>query len=112
MQSLPPHTCKEVIGRKPLTLITDGLPAYHKAYMKEYQTNSIATTAHHIRQITLAGHQNNNKMERLNGEIRDRERVMRSLKRANCPILNGMQIFHNYLRPHKGLDGHTPSEMA
>jgi hypothetical protein len=28
------------------------------------------------------------------------------------PILNGMQIFHNYVRPHEGLDGRTPSEMA
>jgi hypothetical protein len=51
-------------------------------------------------------------MERLNGEIRDRERVMRSLKTEDSPILNGMQIFHNYVRPHEGLDGRTPSEMA
>jgi hypothetical protein len=51
-------------------------------------------------------------MERLNGEIRDRERVMRSLKKSDTPILTGMQIFHNYVRPHAGLAGHTPSELA
>jgi hypothetical protein len=51
-------------------------------------------------------------MERLNGEVRDREKVMRSLKREDTPILTGLQIFHNYVRPHEGLDGHTPSEMA
>jgi len=51
-------------------------------------------------------------MERLNGEIRDREKVMRSLKKDDTPILTGMQIFHNYVRPHEGLDGRTPSEPA
>jgi hypothetical protein len=51
-------------------------------------------------------------MERLNGEIRDRENVMRSLKKDNTRILTGMQIFHNYVRPHNGIDGHTPSELA
>lgn len=55
---------------------------------------------------------NNNKMERMNGEIRDREKVMRSLKREDTPILTGYQIFHNYIRPHMGLDGKTPSEVA
>ncbi len=54
----------------------------------------------------------NNKMERMNGEIRDREKVMRSLKRSDTRILSGMQIYHNYVRPHMALDGKTPSEMA
>jgi len=51
-------------------------------------------------------------MERMNGEIRDRERVMRTLEKADSPILAGMQIFHNYIRPHMSLDGKTPSEVA
>ena len=57
-------------------------------------------TTHHVRKITLAGEQNNNKMERLNDEIGDREKVMRSLKKPDTPILTGMQIYHNYVRPH------------
>jgi hypothetical protein len=32
---------------------------------------------------------NNNKMERFNGEVRDREKVMRRLKRKDTPILSG-----------------------
>ena len=43
----------------------------------------------------------NYKMERMNGEIRDRERVMRTLEKADTPILVGMQIFHNYIRLHQ-----------
>jgi hypothetical protein len=72
------------------------------------QTDNIV----HIRNITLAETHNNNKMERLNGEIRDREKVTRNLKKEDSPILTGMQIFHNYVRPHMGLDGKTPADIA
>jgi len=51
-------------------------------------------------------------MERLNGEIRDREKVMRSLKREDTPILTGYQIFHNYVRPHQALNGKAPAELC
>jgi len=51
-------------------------------------------------------------MERMNGEIRDREKVMRGLERKDSPILTGYQLFHNYIRPHEALNGRTPSEAA
>jgi hypothetical protein len=51
-------------------------------------------------------------MERMNGEVRDREKVMRGIKRTDTPILKGVQIFHNYIKPHEGLDGKTPAEAA
>ena len=64
----------------------------------------------HISHIRLQGDRNNNKMERLNGEVRDRVKVMRGLKRGDTPILTGYQLFHNYLRPHEALKGKTPAE--
>ena len=51
-------------------------------------------------------------MERLNGEIRDREKVTRNLKKLDSPILTGLQIYHNYVRSHMGLDGKTPADLA
>jgi hypothetical protein len=60
----------------------------------------------------MSGQVHNNKMERMNGELRDRERVMRTLEKSDTPILSGMQIFHNYVRPHEALKGRTPSEAA
>jgi hypothetical protein len=48
----------------------------------------------------------------MNGEIRDREKVMRGPKKVDTPILAGIQIYHNYLRPHEALDGKTPAEAA
>jgi len=62
--------------------------------------------------MQIKGDMNNNKMERLNGEIRDREKVMRGLKKADTPILKGYQIFHNYIREHEGLNGKTPAEAC
>jgi hypothetical protein len=51
-------------------------------------------------------------MERFNGEVRDREKVMRGLKKVETPILTGYQIFHNYVRPHEALEGQTPAEVC
>jgi transposase-like protein len=103
---------KRLMGKKPMTIITDGLPAYHDAYKKEFWTMRKDTRTKHINAIKLSGDMNNNKMERFNGEIRDREKTMRGLKTKDTPILQGYQIFHNYIRPHEALEGKTPSEAC
>ena len=103
---------RRIAGKRPKVLITDGLQGYRKACNKEFWTMKKETRTRHIRHIHLKGDMNNNKMERLNGEIRDREKVMRGLKRKDTPILKGYQVFHNYLRPHEGLDGKTPAEAC
>jgi putative transposase len=51
-------------------------------------------------------------MEAFNGTVRSREKVMRSLKGEDSPILDGYQIFHNYVRTHEGLKGKTPAEVC
>ena len=103
---------KEIAEKQPKTLITDGAPNFHEAYLQEFYTNRKLDRTEHIREIRLAGRVHNNKMERMNGELRDRERVMRTLEKSDTPILTGMQIFHNYVRPHEALKGRTPSEAA
>jgi transposase-like protein len=102
----------KAMGKKPMTLITDGLQAYHDACNKEFWTMKKETRTEHIRHITIRGDRNNNKMERFNGELRDREKTMRGLKTKDTPILSGYQIFHNYIRAHEGLDGKTPAEAC
>jgi hypothetical protein len=51
-------------------------------------------------------------MERLNNEIRDREKTMRGIKTIETPILKGYEIYHNYMREHEALDGKTPAEKC
>lgn len=55
---------------------------------------------------------NNNTMKRANGEVRDREKVMRGLKVTDTSILPGYQIYHNFMRPHQTLKGKTPAEAC
>jgi transposase-like protein len=103
---------KQVAGKQPKTFITDGVANFHEAYLREFHTMSKATDTEHIRHIRLAGDRNNNRMERFNGEVRDREKVMRGLERKDSPILSGYQIYHNYIKPHKALDNRTPAQAA
>ena len=42
---------KKVTGKKPETLITDGLPAYHKAYVKEFWTARKPRTEHIVEKL-------------------------------------------------------------
>ncbi len=38
--------------------------------------------------------------------------MIRGIKRDDSAILRGMQIHHNYIRPHQGLDGDMPADRA
>ena len=69
----------------------------------------------HVRHIHIAGKRdrdNNNKMERLNGEIRDREKVFRGLKKMDTPVLDGMRVYYNFTKKHGALEGKTPAEVS
>lgn len=103
---------KEVTQTKPKVIITDGLRSYHEAYLKEFWTQKIENRTIHIKHIRLQGDMNNNKMERLNGEFRDREKVVRGVKKDDSVLIGGYQMYHNYLRPHMALDGKTPAESC
>ncbi len=105
------HKGKEVATKRPVTLISDGAPNFNDAFNREFYTRKKPKTRH-IRHIRLQGDHNNNKMERMNGEVRDREKTMRGLKKVDTPILKGYQIFHNYMRPHESLNGETPAERC
>lgn len=103
---------KEVAGKTPTRLITDGLPAYRRAFNQEFRDKLNPKGKEHIKEIALRGTIHNNKMERMNGEIRDREKTMRGLKVKDTPILKGMQVYHNFFREHEALNGKTPSEAC
>ena len=102
---------KEIAGKKPDILISDGAMNFHDAYKEEFSSR-VAPRTSRVRHIHIQGDHNNNKMERLNGEIRDREKVMRGVKKVDSPILKGYQLYHNYFREHMGLDGKTPADAC
>lgn len=103
---------KKVAGKAPHTLITDGAYNFSSAFEKAFWRENKALMIQHVRHVRMSGDLNNNKMERFNGEIRDREKVVRGVKKSDSPLLMGYQIYHNYVRPHMALDNQTPSEKA
>ena len=98
---------KKQAGKSPDIFTTDGLQAYMKSSIAVFgkETN-------HIRHIHLKGDRNNNKMERINGTIRDREKVFRGLKIMNTPVIDGLRVYYNFTKKHEALNGRTPAEAS
>lgn len=103
---------KRLAGKAPSTLITDGAFNFNSAFRKAYWRENKALAIRHERHVRFQGDLNNQKMERMNGEIRDREKIVRGVKKDDSPLIKGLQIYHNYMRPHMGLNGETPAEKA
>ena len=101
---------KKKMGKAPAHFVTDGLSAYMKSSKKVFGKKTT-----HIRHIHISDKRdkdNNNKMERLNGEIRDREKVFRGLKKMDTPLIDGMKSYYNFTKKHGSLKDKTPAEQA
>jgi hypothetical protein len=57
-------------------------------------------------------HANNNRVERLNGTLRERVKVQRGWKSYQTPLVEGQRIAYNFVKPHMVLEGQTPSQAA
>jgi transposase-like protein len=103
---------KNIAGKAPNRIITDGARNFYAGIETQFWREKQALALVHDRDIRFGGEIHNNRMERLNGEIRDREKVVRGVKKPDSPLIEGYQIFHNYIRPHLALDGRTPASVA
>ena len=106
---------RQVAGKTPSKLISDGASNFAEAHKDEYTPrNYLWKESTHESHIRMDGDPNNNQMESFNGNtIRMREKVACGLKSENSAILAGLQIYHNFIRPHLGLPAHmTPAEAA
>ena len=105
---------KQRAKKVPKTLISDGAANFHHAWKEQYKAkNFLHKETQHHRHIHLSGDMNNNQMESFNSNtLRAREKVVRGIKKDDSAIITGMQIHHNYIRPHQGLDGDTPADRS
>jgi len=110
----PLQQAKDAATRRPDLVVTDGLQAYQYAVRSVFFDRSAFIQNPHFRLKDFETKPNNNIVERLNGTFRERTKVMRSLPDqigAN-EFCAGMQVYYNYIRPHQGIEGMTPAQMA
>lgn len=110
----PLKQAKMIANRRPDAIVTDGLPAYQKAIKAEFFDITAQIQNPHIRLKDFETKPNNNIVERLNGTFRERTKVMRSLDSAPTAseFIAGLQTYYNYIRPHQGIGGLTPAQLA
>jgi len=97
---------KAVAKDEPHVLLTDGLQSYVSAAQKEFPSTI------HVSGVGIQGRFNNNRMERLHGTFKERNKVMRAIKKPDSAIITGQRVYYNHLRPHGALNGRTPAQAA
>jgi len=96
-------------GSLPERIYTDGLNSY-KTLMSSLPESQ---RPQHIGNAGVRKrHTNSNRIERLNGTLRERVKVQRGWKNPASEIAEGQRIHYNFVKPHQALAGQTPAEMA
>lgn len=110
----PLRDAKKRANNRPDVIVTDGLRAYQSAVPNVFYKNNSPIQNPHYRCEGFEDKVNNNILERLNGTFRERMKVMRSLSTHDGAdaYVDGMRTYYNYIRPHQGIDGLTPAELA
>ncbi len=101
------------VKNKPLTLFTDGMQGYRKAYRKVWGANKRSQDKNIYIRLKADKDKRNNISERIQGTIRERIKVMRGFKNEESAklILDLFVIYYNSIRIHQGI-GKTPIEEA
>ena len=96
-------------GQFPEKIFVDGARAYNNiahAQVKHWNPQVIAKSG------INKPHANNNRIERLNGTLRERVKVQRGWKSMESQIAEGQRIHYNFVKPHMALEGMTPAQRA
>ena len=98
---------KAVAANPPVVIRSDKLPSYIPAIKKVFDDKT-----KHLQSEGLAADVNNNLSERMQGSIRERDKVLRAMKsrESGQNYLDGWSIDYNLFRPHLGLGERTPAQ--
>ncbi len=113
-------TCYEQIlerynQRKKIIFVSDKFWNYRGAFNKLFFRVATLHFGVSIKAKVAGLNHNNNPIERYNGDIKDRIKIMRGefrdFKKAEA-FLNLKRIIHNFVNPHLSLKDRTPAEAA
>jgi putative transposase len=96
-------------GKSPKLIVTDKLRAYLDGIELTFgsDTEHLQTSPFTLGDSTAL-------IERFHGTLKDRTKVMRGFKDTETLIefTDGFLVYYNFLRPHEGLGGRTPADVA
>jgi transposase-like protein len=93
----------------PKFVVTDRLRSYIDGIERVFGAETV-----HIQSGGMSTETHNNLIERFHGTIKQRTKVMRGMHNLQTAelVMGGWGIHYNFFRPHKGLRGSTPGEVA
>jgi putative transposase len=93
----------------PKRILTDGWGAYPDAVDLVFGSET-----KHIVSKPFVEVDSTNVIERFQGTLKDRTKVMRGFKKPETArhILNGWLVYYNFFRPHESLGDKTPAQVA
>jgi hypothetical protein len=101
---------KNAHDSQPQTIFTDALRSYNEgisyAWFHGERPRHIAKAG--IRKPNAT----NNRIERLNGMLREKVKLQRGWKTLKTPLAEGQRIHYNFVKPHMALEGQAPAEVA
>lgn len=97
-------------GKIPKVVKTDRLGSYTDGLERAFGSEA----PQHVKSQGFASESNTNLIERLQGTIRSRTKVMRGQKKMETAqrFLEAYRVYYNHMRPHESLGGKTPGEVA
>jgi transposase-like protein len=98
---------KNANGHLPNAINTDAHRSYREAILK-----TLPNIDHKAKCGVNKPHANNNRIERLNGTLRERVKVQRGWKSRKSQIAEGQKIHYNFVKPHMALEVKTPAEAG
>jgi Integrase core domain len=108
-----------MMGGMPTTLDTLGtcsMSSNTNATARKKGNNQSTPASHRPSRDSVTNHpsmgQTNNRIERMNGTLRERVKVQRGWKSTKTQLAEGQRIQSNFVKPHMALNGKTPAQAA
>jgi hypothetical protein len=106
---------KKAANRKLVIFVSDGFENYKSAATKLFYRTANIVAGVPIACKKYGLEHNNNPIERYNGSLKDRIKILRggfgSFEGAES-FMDLKHVIHNFVNPHQGLKGKTPAEAA
>jgi transposase-like protein len=103
---------KQRAGKSPKVILTDKLSTYPEAVREVFGDASAHEQSNPF--VKLVDGDSTRRIERWHETLKERTKVIYGLQDIESALafLDGFFAYYNFIRPHEGLDGETPADVA